>query len=112
MKTIYGEIENSSLSIYFNELKNRTFSLLPIYEEQPFEIYTKNLKELLVRVISFEKIRLQKHPKFCTYIELLTTIMEPKDTEEETAHKFVRRHILDAVNLVDKMFQDIGVSDG
>lgn len=112
MKTIYGEIEKSSIALYGNELKNRTFSLLYLYEEQPFEIYSQHLKELLVRVISFEKIQLQKHPKFCRYIELLTTIIEPKSINGETEHKFVRRHILDAVNLIDKMFEDIEEKDG
>lgn len=112
MKTIYGEIDKSSVVAYSNELKNRTFSLLYLYEEQPFEIYTQHLKELLTRVISFEKIQLQKHPKFCRYVELLTTILEPKPTGDETEHKFVRRHILDAVNLVDKMFVDLEDKDG
>lgn len=112
MKTIYGEIDNSSLKAYSNELKNRTFSLLYFYEEQPFEIYSQHLKELLVRVISFEKIHLQKHPKFCRYIELLTTIIEPKPIGNETEHTCVRRHILDAVNLIDKMFENIEESGG
>ena len=106
-KTIYGDIDDLSIKLYNEELKGRTFALLYMYEEQPRETYQRHLNDLLQGVASFEKIKLQKHRKFCKYIELLTSIIEPQPIKEETEHSFVKRHIFDAVNLLDKMFSDI-----
>lgn len=107
MTTVYGNIDKTSIKIYNEELKNRTFALLYLFEEQPFETYQKHLQDLIVRVISFEKIKLQKARKFCQYIELLTAILEPQPIKKETKHSFVKRHIFDAVNLLDKMFKEL-----
>lgn len=107
MKTIYGDLDSLSLKLYYKSLKNRTFALLPLYEEQPFETYQKYLRDLLIGVISLEQIKLEKTANFVKYIELLASIKDPKSTEKETEHAFVRRHILDAVNLLERMFNEI-----
>ena len=107
MKTIYGDIDDISLKLYYRNLKNRTFALLPLYEEQPFETYQKYLQDLLIGIISFEQIKLEKTANFVKYIELLVSIKDPKPSEKEDAHTFVRRYILDAVNLLERMFAEI-----
>lgn len=107
MKTIYGDLDDLSLKLYYRNLKNRTFALLPLYEEQPFETYQKYLQDLLVGVISLEQIKLEKTANFVKYIELLASIKDPKPLEKEDEHSFVRRYILDAVNLLERMFNEI-----
>lgn len=106
IETKYGEIDETSLALYNEDLKNRTFSLLYLYEQQPFETYQKRLNDLISGAISFQKIRLQKHPDFCKYIEKLVAILEPQPLKIESEHDFVRRHILDAVNILCRMIQD------
>ena len=106
MNTIYGNIDKVSIKIYNESLKSRTFALLYLYEEQPFETYQRHLQDLISGVISFEKIKLQKNKHFCKYIELLTAILEPNPISE-TKHSFVRRHILDATSLLNKMFKEV-----
>lgn len=106
IETKYGEIDETSLLLYNEDLKNRTFALLYLYEQQPFETYQKRLNDLISGAISFQKIRLQKHPDFCKYIEKLAAILEPQPLKIESEHDFVRRHILDAVNILGRMISD------
>jgi hypothetical protein len=108
IQTIYGPIDKISLFLYNEELKSRTFSLLYMYEQQPFITFQKKVKDLICGAISFEKIKLQKHRKFCQYIETLTAIIEPQPLDTETKHNFVKRHIFDAISLLEKMFSDFG----
>ena len=106
IETKYGAIDETSLLLYNEDLKNRTFALLYLYEQQPFETYQRSLNDLISGAISFQKIKLQKHPDFCKYIEKLVAILEPQPLQIETEHDFVRRHILDAVNILGRMIQD------
>ncbi|MBR4002740.1 MAG: hypothetical protein IKI95_01545 [Clostridia bacterium] len=114
IKTIFGEIDETSLLLYNEDLKNRTFALLYLYEQQPFETYQKRLNDLICGAVSFQKIKLQKHPDFCKYIEKLVAILEPQPLQLENEHDFIRRHILDAVNILGRMIQDFrkAVEDG
>lgn len=111
METIYGKIDNKALKLYGDSLKNRTFKLLYLYEQQPFETYQKHLNDLLVNVISFNSIKLKTHKDFCRYVELLTSILKPQPLENETEHSFIRRRILDSVNLIARMFDSIEVDN-
>lgn len=114
VETKYGSIDETSLLLYNEGLKNRTFALLYLYEQQPFETYQKRLNDLICGAVSFQDIRLQKHPDFCKYIEKLAAILEPQPLKIESEHDFVRRHILGAVNILEKMIQDFkeAVEDG
>ena len=113
-ETKYGSIDEVSLLLYNEDLKNRTFALLYLYEQQPFETYQRRLNDLITGAVSFQKIRFQKHPEFCKYIENLVAILEPQPIKTESEHDFVKRHILNAVNILGRMIQDFqkAVEDG
>lgn len=106
-ETIYGNIDDVSILLYNEDLKNRTFALLYLYEQQPFETYQTRLNDLIVEAFSSQKIKLQKHPDFCKYIGNLVSIMQPQPLEIETEHDFVKRHVLNAVNILSRMISDI-----
>lgn len=106
-ETIYGNIDDFSVLLYNEDLKNRTFALLYLYEQQPFETYQKRLNDLIVGAISSQKIKLQKHPDFCKYIENLASIVEPMPLKAESEHDFVKRHVLNAVNILSHIVEDI-----
>lgn len=114
VKTHYGDLDKTSVYLYYEELKNRTFSLLYLYEQQPFETFKNKLQELICGVISFQKILIQRHPDFCRYIENLASIIEPQPLSNETEHDFVKKRVLNAVNLVDRILTDVAkaVEDG
>ena len=107
VKTIYGDIDDLSVLLYNEDLKNRTFALLYMYEQQPFETYQTRLNDLIVEAFSSQKIKLQKHPSFCKYIGNLVSIMQPKPIKSESEHDFVKRHILNAVNVLGRMISDV-----
>lgn len=107
IETVYGNIDEFSLLLYNEDLKNRTFALLYLYEQQPFETYQKRLNDLISGAVSFQKIKIQKHPDFCKYIENLAAIIEPQPLKIENEHDFVKRHILNAVNILSRMIGDI-----
>lgn len=112
VKTKYGNLDKETLDLYNSQLKSRTFALLYLFEEQPFETYQRALQDLLQGVLSFEKIKLEENldrVKFAKYIELVVSCLEPYPLNE-TKHSFIRRHILDAVNLLDKMFKEAKVA--
>lgn len=107
VETIYGNIDDVSVLLYNEDLKNRTFALLYMYEQQPFETYQTRLNDLIVESFSSQKIKLQKHPEFCRYIGNLVSIMQPKPIKTESEHDFVKRHILNAVNILSRIINDI-----
>lgn len=113
-QTIYGNIDDLSVLLYNEDLKNRTFALLYMYEEQPFETYQTRLNDLIIESFSSQKIKLQKHREFCKYINNLVSIMEPKPLKNESEHEFVKRHILNAVNILGRIINDVRkeVKDG
>lgn len=113
-ETIYGNIDDVSLLLYNEDLKNRTFALLYMYEQQPFETYQTRLNDLIVEAFSSQKIKLQRHPDFCKYIGNLVSIMKPKPIKAESEHEFVKRHVLNAVNILSRMISDMRkeVADG
>lgn len=106
-ETTYGNIDDFSILLYNEDLKNRTFAVLYLYEQQPFETYQKRLNDLIVEAISSQKIKMQKHPDFCKYISNLASIIEPAPLEIETEHDFVKRHVLNAVNILSRIINDI-----
>lgn len=107
VQTVYGTLDDVSVLLYNEDLKNRTFALLYMYEQQPFETYQTRLNDLIVEAFSSQKIKLQKHPDFCRYIGNLVSIMTPKPLQTETEHDFVKRHVLNAVNILSRMIKDI-----
>lgn len=107
MITIYGNIDTLGVGMYYEQLVNRTFALLYIYEEQPFITYQRHVHDLLLEVVSFDKILLQKNKHFCKFISIIASLEEPNPRKNETMHAFVRRRILDATNLMNIIFDDI-----
>ena len=107
MMTIYGDINDISVGMHYEQLVNRTFALLYIYEEQPFITYQRHVHDLLLEVLSFDKILLQKNKYFCKFISIVASLEEPNPRKNETPHSFVRRRILDATNLMKIIFEDV-----
>lgn len=114
VETKYGKVDMLSLKLYNEDLRNRTFSLLYLYEQQPFETYQIRVNDLLQGAIEFRKIDLQMHGKFLRYIENLQVILNPQPMGCESEHDFVKRHILNAVNILSRIIDDIkkAVEDG
>ena len=48
VQTVYGTLDDVSVLLYNEDLKNRTFALLYMYEQQPFETYQTRLNDLIV----------------------------------------------------------------
>lgn len=105
--TIYGDIDDLSVLLYYEDLKNRTFALLYMYEQHPFETYQTRLNDLIAEAFASQKIKLQKHPNFCKYINNLVTILNPSPIKKESEHDFVKRHILNAVNILGRIIKDV-----
>jgi hypothetical protein len=107
IETAYGTFDKTSLLLYNEELCSRTFGLLYLYEQQPFKTYQVRVHDLIIAVKTFQKIKLHLHPKFNDYIENLAVIIEPKPLPIETEHDFVKRHILNAVNILCRIIEDV-----
>lgn len=105
--SIYGDIDKITVGMYYEQLVNRTFALLYIYEEQPFITYQRHVHDLLLEVVSFDRVLLQKNKYFCKFISIIASLEEPNPRKNESLHTFVRRRILDATNLMKIIFEDI-----
>lgn len=101
------ELDKPMIKLYYNSLINRTYALLPLYEQHPKETFQRHTHDLICEVIGFNKFNLQADYRFGQYLGTLGSLLEPSPIGTETEHKFVRRHILDAVGLIKRIGEDV-----
>lgn len=106
------QFKEMPLTLYIEDLKGRTFSLLYFYEQQPFGTYQKRAHDLLEQVGTFSVLIELCPTLFSRYLENIAVIVRPNPLDSETEHDFVRRHILNAVNIADSMLDQLSNKGG
>lgn len=110
--TIPEKFKEIPFTLYIEDLKNRTFSLLYFYEQQPFETYQMRAHDLLKQVGTFSILVELCPTLFGYFLENIAVIINPCPLPTEDEHSFVRRHILNAVNIADTMLKEIKYGEG
>ena len=94
--TKYGKkIENRDLNLYIDSLKNKTYKLLPLWEEKLQ--WEKHLETILIEISGFNSITLNQQVKI---ISVLCKLEALKDLEDFQTY---RKTIFESLNILEEL---------
>lgn len=105
-------IDINLMKLHHDSLVSQTFSLLFFYENQPKETYKRNVQDLYRISLSLDNELFNQNKKYIKYLQLLLSLIDPMPTKDETEHSYVRRRVLDAVNMIDRIFKELEAQNG
>ena len=93
--TKYGkEIENRNFNLYIDNLKNKTYKLLPLREEKLQ--WEKHLETILIEISGFNSITLNQ----VKIISVLSKLEALKDLEDFQTY---RKTIFESLNILEEL---------